>query len=856
MTTERRFKWSHLQAVVSGVRPSIIAISLLVTGLVAGGKQLGMLQSAELLAYDQMVRSQPDKGIDSRLLIVALTESDINQNQWPLKDETLAKLIRNLQVHQPKVIGLDMYRNIPQPPGHQELLQQLQAPNVITIEKLRDPNGDGVPAIPGLPIERIGFNDLVHDPDNVIRRNFLFTSAERTDLYSFSLRISLQYLDEREYPFKADDHALYIGNTTFTALDPTSGGYQKIDNSGYQILLAYRSRHQVAPQVSVTQVLNQDFDPALVRGKIVLIGSTAPSLKDLFTTPYSAADRENTDMATGVTIHAQLISQILSTVLDGQPLFWFWPQWAELLWMWGWALVGGILVWRLQHPVALGLVTIVALGSLGCLSFIIFTRSGWVPVVAPALTLMITGAGVVAYKLLYNAFHDALSGLPNRAFFLQRLHWMIRHSRRAGKHLVEGTIERDGQQAQASMLAVVLIGLDRFKAINDSMGHQAGDQLLIKASQRLKACLPKSTLLARVGGDEFAVALPGVQDATELPHLIEQITEEMTIPFLIQRQEIFTSASMGIALNPMGQDCKADDLLRDAHTAMYRAKAAGKSRHEVFAVGMRTQIVRRLQLETELHRALEQQEFQLHYQPIVVLKSGRVTGFEALLRWPHPQEGFIPPSEFIPVAEEIGLIVPLGQWIIHAACNQISLWQAQFQPNPPLVVSVNLSSQQFTQPGLVEHVEQTLRSTGLDGCSLKLEITESMAMSDIEATIVLLQRLKALNVRLSLDDFGTGYSSLSHLHRLPIDTLKVDRSFVNQIDATGDAAIVQTIIVLGHTLGMDVVAEGIETAIQRDRLERLNCEYGQGYFFAKPLSNTAAAVLLEQDIRFTSVPSI
>ncbi len=465
--------------------------------------------------------------------------------------------------------------------------------------------------------------------------------------------------------------------------------------------------------------------------------------------------------------------------------------------------------------------------------------SGWVPFVPAAIALIASSAGVVVYRLLYDTFHDALTGLPNRALFVKRLQNAINVQRSHGQTL---------EKAETSSVAVLFLGLDGFKAINDSFGHRLGDQMLVAMTQRLNACLHPKDQLARVGGDEFAVLRRDIRNTDEVTDLADQLQKQVTDPFKLNGQEVFTTVSIGIVLGRANSDYEPEDILRDAHTAMHQAKASGKARHEVFATGMRVQVMTRLQLETDLRRAIERQEFRLHYQPIVSLQTGKLAGFEALVRWQHPQRGLVPPAEFIPVAEETDLILPMSEWIIWEACRQLKQWQDQFPHDPPLLVSVNFSGRQFSHLELVDQIEHILQETGLDGRSLKLEITESTAMTDVELTIALLQRLKSLNLQLSIDDFGTGYSSLSYLHRFPTNTIKVDRSFVSRMgDGSEEAQIVQTIIVLGHNLGMDIVAEGVETAEQLAKLRSLNCEYGQGYFFSKPLPPEAAAELLESD---------
>ncbi len=495
--TNQRARAKICQIAALVLQQPVLISSILVAGLVLGVRQVEVLQPLELMEFDRMTQLKPEDPPDPRILVVEVTEADIQaQKQWPLSDRTVARLLSKLQSYQPKVIGLDIHRDLPRPPGHAELVKQLQAPNAIAIYQLGDTDSTGVPPPPGVPKEQTGFNDFVLDPDGVIRRNFMYTSTQTEKLYSFSLRVSLSYLKDAKIALKANRNALRLGKTAFIALDVNSGGYQNIDAQGYQILVNYR-RRKVAPQVTLTQVLNGEIDRNLVKDKVVLIAT------------------------------------------------------------------------------------------------------------------------------------------------------------------------------------------------------------------------------------------------------------------------------------------------------------------------------------------------------------GKIAGFEALMRWQSPEGKFISPAEFIPVAEETGSIVPLGKWILQESCRQLHIWQKQFPIHPPLMMSVNLSGQQFSQPDLVEQIEKILKETGVDGHSVKLEITESMAMNDVESTIAIILRLKALNLRFSIDDFGTGYSSLSYLHRFPVDTLKVDRSFVSRMDNTSeDAAIVQTIVMLSHNLSMDVVAEGVETAPQMERLRALQCEYGQGYFFSKPMNSEAATAFL------------
>jgi len=820
---------------VLGFSQSILLISILTTGLVLGVKQLGWLEFLELVTFDQMVRLKGDAPLDPRLLVVRITEADIqNQGTWPITDRAIAQLLKKLQQYHPRVIGLDIYRNLSQPPGLTELRQQLHMDNVISIYKLVNKGGEGVSPIPGLPPEQISFNDILVDNDDIVRRNLLYAFQGKDKFYSFSLRLSLKYLAKQGILLKVQPDALQLGQTTFPALAPDTSGYHNLDALGYQIMVSYRSSEHIAEEISFTQVLRGQFDPSLVKDKIVIIGTDAPSHNDLFFTPYSAGKSANPGM-NGVFVHAEFVSQILSTTLDQKPLFWFWSKWEEILWIWLFALLGGVLVWRISHPLLLRVANIAAMIGLYAICFGIFTHGGWIPLIPPFLGLIAAGGTALAYKIIYNSLHDTLTGLPNKELFLQHLEWAIAETK-FGKN---------------KQLALLFLDIDRFEFINETFNHQVGDQILIGLTQRLKAYLAAQGTLARVGGEEFAILLENIADTNKVKYIADELQKKIALPFKHQGQEIFITISIGIAFNQSELDYEPVTLLRDAHTAMYRARDLGKGRYEVFATSMYNQVFQRFQLETGLRRGIEKEEFYLNYQPIVCLKTERIVGFEALVRWRNTEHGFISPGEFIPVAEDTELILPLGKWVLAEACAQLSVWQNQFPTDPPLMMSINLSGKQLSQPDLVESIQQILTVTNLNGKSVKLEITETVAMKDVEAAINVLLRLRTLNLRLSIDDFGTGYSSLSYLHRFPVNTLKVDQSFVRRMEnTTEDGAIVETIIILGHALGMDVIAEGVETIAQKNKLKSLGCEYGQGYLFAKPLHQDQATALLES--QFTS----
>jgi len=436
---------------------------------------------------------------------------------------------------------------------------------------------------------------------------------------------------------------------------------------------------------------------------------------------------------------------------------------------------------------------------------------------------------------------DPLTGLPNRLLFIDRVGRLIKHTKRRKDQL----------------FAVLFLDLDGFKMVNDSMGHLIGDQLLLGVANRLEKCLRSTDTVARLGetftvarlgGDEFTVLLDDIKDPSDAKRAADRMMKALASPFLLGGKEVFTSVSIGIALSNSAYE-QPEDILRDADTAMYRAKSLGKARYEVFDADMRASVMARLQLETDLHRALERGELRNFYQPIVALASGEIAGFEALLRWQHPTRGLLGPIEFIPVAEETGLIRELGWWNLREACRQISEWRGGLIAQRRLTISVNLSAKQFLQPNLVEDIRKLLIELALPPEALKLEITESTVMADPSAAVEMLQQIKSLGIHLAIDDFGTGYSSLSYLHRFPLDTLKIDRSFISGMGDDGQGMeIARTILPMANNLRLDVVAEGVETIQQVALLKKLHCKYGQGYYFSRPLSAEGTAALLAGDL--------
>jgi diguanylate cyclase (GGDEF)-like protein len=381
----------------------------------------------------------------------------------------------------------------------------------------------------------------------------------------------------------------------------------------------------------------------------------------------------------------------------------------------------------------------------------------------------------------------------------------------------------------------LFLDLDRFKNINDSLGHPCGDELLILVARRLETCVRQTDVVARFGGDEFAILLDGMKDLSDVIQIAEKVLQTVSAPFKLTNHEAITTASIGIALSSSSYK-EAEDIIRDADTAMYRAKDSGKARCEIFNTAMHTRAVTLLRLETDLRRAIENQELCVYYQPIVSVANGELHGFEALVRWQHPDRGIVSPDDFIPLAEETGLILPLGLNVLREACLQLRKWHQHSFSDRDLVISVNLSGKQLTQPDLIERIEEVLRESQLQPWHLKLEVTESVVMENPEVAAVTLARLRGLGVLLSIDDFGTGYSSLSYLNRFPLNILKIDRSFISTMShAEENLQIVKTIVTLAGNLGMQVIAEGVETEEQLTQLKLLKCQYAQGYLFSEPI---------------------
>jgi len=435
-------------------------------------------------------------------------------------------------------------------------------------------------------------------------------------------------------------------------------------------------------------------------------------------------------------------------------------------------------------------------------------------------------------RLVHDAFHDGLTGLPNRALFIDHLKLAV--ARRLRK--------------EYALFAVLFLDLDRFKIVNDSLGHLVGDQLLMATAAKLQSCLRPGDTIARLGGDEFTILLEDLKSMNEAIYIAERIQRELAEPLKLEDRLVFASASIGIAPSSIGYE-RPEDILRDADTAMYYAKSLGGTRHQVFDKSMHVRALKLLHMQNDLRAAIEREELTLEYQPIVSLDTFRISGFEALARWNHPEHGAIDPNQFIPIAEETGLIIPIGEWVLRKACAQLREWQEAYPSESDLTMSVNLSAKQFNQPGLIQLIERVLEETNVNANSLWLEITESVVVENVEAASELLKRLRRLGVGLSIDDFGTGYSSLSSLHSFPISTLKIDGSFVSRMNGRDEnTEIVRTIMSLAENLGMDVTAEGVETLEQVTKLRTFGCARGQGFFFSRALPASDAERLLRDTV--------
>jgi len=850
-------------------------------------RQMEGFESLELIAFDRMMKTRPNIGQDPRLLIVGISEQDIEKYDFPIPDQILADTLATIAKFEPAAIGLDIYRDKSkqlfcesEEEGYQALVKQMERPNLFAIMKGREGEDNYVAPPPSVPKGRVGFNDLVFDPDTVVRRNVVFMPAGDKVLQSFSLRLAIQYLKQFGLSAKVnpDNHKqILFGKSSFSGLQIHDGGYQKVDSNGYQILLNYRPTDTIAKHISLNTILNNGLKSEDVKGKIVLIGTTAPSGKDLFVTPLS---KKNSLQMSGIEIHAHMTSQFISAALDDNmsenrdfgynSLFWFLPESVEILWIILCGIWGSFLAWRIQHPLWVSIANAGSVIAFLGISIPLFINGLWMPIATPIVTLILTSSATLGAKFIHNVLYDTMTGLPNRGLFTRRLRHFQRKS--ISQEKIRNVINMEDSPTSPLVVAVLLLDIDRFKIFHAVLGQTLCDNLLIAFAKRIQKVLnsikredKNPYILARSGEDEFAILLKNPSEKDEAMQIANEIQRQMSRPFRFDENEVFTSSNIGIAFGSVGDD---RELLRDAYAAMNQAKASGKDKPEIFESIMESSAIERFQVERDLRRAVTKNrkngdgtsddsltyhssltEFRVYYQPLISLKTGKIIGFEALVRWQHPERGLVPPNDFIPIAEETGVIIQIGEWVMREACRQAVQWMEQFPTYKNLIISVNLSVKQFEEVNIVKCVEKVLKETAINPQNLKLEITESMAMKDLKATLKTLRKLKNLDVKLSIDDFGTGYSSLAYVSQFPLDTLKVDRSFLLRMDVNDEESqiIVKTIIALAHDLKLEVIAEGIEFQKQLLKLKSLRCEYGQGYLFSRPVPKNEAETLLAED---------
>jgi diguanylate cyclase (GGDEF)-like protein len=844
---------------------AIMAASFLI--LLLAARQFGWLQALEVTAFDRMLRWQATAPPHPDILIVGISEADIQHlQQWPLKDGLLAQALNHLRRHGASMIGMDIYRDFPHQPGHAELLTELAEGPVIAIKKLGFPASSQVAPPKGVPLERVGFSDLIMDSDGVVRRAVLYAKVENTTYSAFAMQLAMHHLWKQGISPRNSTrvpNGFEFGASTFAPLPPQAGAYSQINTDGFQILLNYRRYPLPAEVVSFSDVLADKISADKIRGRIVLIGVTAPSVKDIHFTPYSGVS--NQDVYTpGVLIHAHIVSQILDAVASRSG-FVFWPNWAEVLWLLAWGGIAALLAIRIHHLLRFQIVALSSLGLLAACHWVLFQQGIWIPMWEAFLAFLAGSVSILAGRLAYAAFYDQLTGLPNQLNLIQRLHGLLRRS------------------AQPR-LALLLLELDRYKLINAVFGPQVGDAFLIEMAERLRQFADThgdlrirrvcgDIMPIRAGGAEFALLVINPGDANSLNHLIAKLRKQCAKPLHHNGEDIFLNMSIGIALKEQNYH---GNLLRDAHSALSQAKALGLT-EKIFDGEIKAEEIKSFQLERELYssiysktglekrvtqpsveqprivsaKALELPhlpDFLVYYQPLVDLHSGYINGFEALVRWQHPQRGFLPPNAFIPVAEKCGAILPIGKWVLLQACRQMKIWQDSF---PDLLISVNLATPQLLSPDTLPYVQAVLLETGLAPASLKLEITESAAIQNLDVALQLLHACRDLNIKLALDDFGTGYSSLAYLTQLPIDILKIDMAFVRNMDAnTYNRSILRTIARLARDMHLETIAEGIETQAHLAVLRELKCDTGQGYLFGKPMPADAAEKLLHSRARW------
>ncbi|MBD1935311.1 MULTISPECIES: EAL domain-containing protein [Cyanophyceae] len=780
---------------------------------VAGGSVLGIWQPLEQIAYRGLFHLRGSINWDERVALIVIDDAslrELGRFPWPRKQYT--KLVNKLSSAEASVVVMDVL--MPESsPDDGELAAAMLRQGRVVLAQGWDATGAALLPTPVLRESAIALGHVSNTPD--------------TD--GITRKVSPQF---------GGVPILGITGLRVYALTKES---VKLPNMNRPLWVNWPGSMSQMPQYSFASVVQGKVPASVFKGKIVLVGATALGL-DPINTPF-----DGHPPASGVHLHAAVVNNILQQnylrIVDERSLLVY-------LLLGGLVLNCSLSVWNAKQQ----LIAVASLCSGWVMLSLLLLHTGYlIPIATPLVLFGLTAISLSVQERLkmkaqlqriegqqqQRRLYDSLTSLPNRALFQERLQLAVERS----------------QEWEDDLFAVCLLDLDRFKVINESLGHTVGDQLLVAIAHRLSSIIRPIDTVARLGGDEFTILLEDIHDLSDATRVAEDINSALAAPFHLNGYEIFATTSIGIAVNSSrGQEENSkSDLLRDADIALYQAKAQGGGRYVVFDASVQKDAIALLQLETDLRLAIGAlintpstiSEFAVYYQPIVSLSTGKITGFEALVRWQHPRRGIVYPGDFIPVAEETGLIAYLDWWVMGEACRQVRAWQKQFSSNNPLTIGINLSSRQFDQSDMVERIDEIIRDTGLESSSLKLEITETCLLENAEKAIAHFEQLKALGIKLAIDDFGTGYSSLDRLHRLPIDILKIDRSFVNsRSDETDKWEIVRTIIMLARNLGLDVVAEGVETTDQLFQLKQLQCDYGQGYFFSKPVDAMAAEALL------------
>jgi diguanylate cyclase (GGDEF)-like protein len=801
---------------------------------------LSVFQSFEYFFYNSFTNWRGEKTWDDRIAIVAIDDKSIERlGRFPWSRDRYVQLIQKLSSVSSSgnvsgnasgngnakknlnanVIAIDLLFSEPTPSDEKLAAAMLQHGSVV-LANAQTPQGKFL------------------NPTNVLERAAIATGHinKYEDMDGIVRQVGKDPQDRPSFALSTLQASLLIHPATkgtAISFDAAAASLRR------PLWINWMQRSERMQQYSFVDAIEGRVPSSAFRNKIVIVGVTATGL-DALITPFN-----RNPPASGLHLHAA----ILQNLLQGSSLKILDPIWTWLL-----LIVGGLLFSLYlprKNPVLRLIVGIGIIISFTLFSFICFANGFWLPTASPIALLASIAIAIALQEhlrsnqllreanahLTRDAFYDRLTNLPNRALFVDRL-----------QHALDRNLRHP------YLFAVLFLDLDRFKTVNDSFGHLSGDRLLSAAAYRLNTAMRPEDTLARFGGDEFAVLVENLSDLKDVVLIAERIREELTKPFTVGEREMIVTASIGIAISAE-RYIRSEEMLRDADIAMYRAKSQGKSCYQIFDSSMHEQILHRLRIENDLRRAIAETcvtetdaipQLRVVYQPIIALETSKISGFEALIRWQHPELGSISPDEFIPLAEEMGLIIPIGYWVMRQACSQVRAWHDRFPDREHLTLSVNLSPRQFLQTDLVDKIVDAIKATKFPYDRLHLEITETTIFKNATLGADILANLRQLGIQVYIDDFGTGYSSLGYLHRFPVDGLKIDRSFVQDRECM-DSGIVQTIITLAEQLKLSVVAEGVETQNQLERLQVMLRENGQvqGFFFFKPLEAPEVESLLE-----------